>query len=75
MFRVHVIDKRLFTLKLLHLNTLIQIFSYFQYFYSYFKTIDGESIIKSGFHAPEITNAIANAKQGNRPSIDPYIYR
>ena len=60
------IDLRLSTLKPLHLNTLIQIFNYF-------KTSDGESIIKSGFQATGITNAIANARQGNIPSLEPYI--
>ena len=60
------IDFKLSTLKPLHLNTLIQIFNYF-------KTNDGESIIKSGFQATGITNAIANARQGNIPSLDPYI--
>ena len=43
------------TLKPLHLNTLIQVFNYF-------KTSDGESIIKSGFQATGITNAIENAR-------------
>ena len=60
------IDLKLSTLKLLHLNTLIHIFNYF-------KICDGESIIKSSFQATEITNAIANARQGNKPSLDPYI--
>ena len=62
------IDLKLSTLKPLHLNTLIQIFNYF-------KTSDGESIIKSGFQATGSTNAIVNDKQGNIPSLDSYIYR
>ena len=60
------IDLKLSILKPLHLNSLIQIFNYF-------KTSDGESIIKSGFQATGITNTIANARQGNIPSLDPYI--
>ena len=59
------IDLKLSTLKTLYLNTLIQILNYF-------KTSYGESIIKSGFQATGITNAIANARQGNIPSLDPY---
>ena len=59
-------DLKLSILKPLHLNSLIQIFYYF-------KTSDGESIIKSGFQATGITNTIANARQGNIPSLDPYI--
>ena len=41
------IDLELSTLKPLHLNTLIQISNYF-------KTSDGEGIIKSGFQVTEI---------------------
>ena len=59
-------DSKLSTLKPLHLNKLIQIFNYF-------KTSDGESIILSGFQATGTTNAIANARQGNIPSVDSYI--
>ena len=60
------IDLKLSTLKPLHLNTLIQIFHYF-------KTSDGESMIKSSFQTTRITNAIATARQGNIPSLDPCI--
>ena len=59
-------DSKLSTLKPLHLNKLIQIFNYF-------KISDGESIILSGFQATGTTNAIANARQGSIPSVDPYI--
>ena len=51
-------------------NSIISI--QFQFQFSYFKTSDGESIIKLGFRATGITNAIANARQGNKPSLDPY---
>ena len=61
------IDLELSTLKPLHLNTLIQIFNYF-------KTSDGEGIIKSGFQATGNTNAIANARQENILSLDLYVY-
>ena len=63
---IYLINLKLPTLKPLHLNTVIQIFNYF-------KTSDGEPIIKSGFQATGITNAIVNARQGNIPSQDPYI--
>ena len=59
-------DLKSSTLKPLHLDTLIQILNYF-------KTSHEESIIKSGFQATRITNAIANARQGGAPSLDPYI--
>ena len=61
------IDLKLSTLKPLHLNTLTQIFNYF-------KTSDEELIIKSSFQATGITNARVNARQGNIPSLYPYIY-
>ena len=61
------IDLKLSTLKPLHLNTLTQIFNYF-------KTSDEELIIKSSFQATGITNARVNARQGNIPSLHPYIY-
>ena len=61
------IDLELSTVKPLHLNTLIQIFNYF-------KTSDGEWIIKSGFQATVNTNAIANARQENILSLDLYVY-
>ena len=57
---------KLSTLKPLHLYTLIQIFSCF-------KTSDEKPFIKSGFQATRITNAIANARQGNILSLYPYI--
>ena len=59
-------DLKLSTLKPLHLNTQMQTFNYF-------KTSDGESIIKSSFQASGITNAIVNARQGDIPSLVPYI--
>ena len=59
-------DLKLSTLKPLDLNTLIQIFNYF-------KTSDGESIMKSGFQATGIANAIANAGQGNISLLEQYI--
>ena len=57
------IDLKLSTLKSIYLNILIQIF----------KTSDGKSVIISGFQATGITNAVVNARQGNIPSLDPYI--
>ena len=60
------VDLKLSILKPLHLNTLIQIFNYF-------KASDGKSIIKSGFQATGITNTIANPRQENTPSLEPYI--
>ena len=60
------IDLKLSILKPLHSNKLIQILNYF-------KTSDGESIIKSGFQATEITNAIANSMRRDMPSINRYI--
>ena len=59
-------DLKLSTLKPLHLDTLIQILNYF-------KTSHEESIIKSGFQATRITNAIANAKQEDITSLETYI--
>ena len=61
------IDLKLSTLKPWHYNTQIQIFNYF-------KTSDSEWIIKLGFQATGITNAIANARQGSIPSLDPCMY-
>lgn len=57
---------RLSTSNPLHFNTLIQIFNYF-------KTSDGESIIKSDFQATGITNVAVNPRQGNIPSLDSYL--
>ena len=57
------IDLKLSTLKSIYLNILIQIF----------KTSNGKSVIISGFQATGITNAVVNARQGNIPSLDPYI--
>ena len=50
----------------LHFSTLIQIFNYF-------KTSEGESIIKSDFQATRITNVAVNPRQGNIPSLDSYL--
>ena len=60
------IDLKLSILKPLHLNTLIQILNYF-------KTSDVESIIKSGFQATGITNAIAISMTRDMPSLNRYI--
>ena len=57
---------KLFTSNPLHFSTLIHIFNYF-------KTSDGESIIKSDFQATGITNVAVNPRQGNIPSLDSYL--
>ena len=60
------VDLKLSTLKPLHLTTLNKIFNFF-------KTGDGEAIVKSVFQATGITKVIGKAREGNVLPLDPYI--
>ena len=60
------VDMKLSTLKHLHVITLKKICHFF-------KTVDGQAVIKSSFRATGITGAVREARQGGERSLDPYI--
>ena len=60
------VDTKLSTLKPLHIQTLEKI-------YKFFGTENGRRIIKSGFRAAGVTEAVQNARIGVIPGLDPYV--
>ena len=59
------VDLRLSVLKPLHFETLKKVMDFF-------KSTDGQEIIKSWFRSAGITDAIQKARDGQKTTMDPY---
>ena len=59
------VDLKLSTLKPIHGKVMCQIFDFF-------KTNEGQVIVKNGFEAAGITEAVENARNGVFTDLNPY---